>query len=61
MVLDHNTGMMSMTAADPSIYHHQSAENQNAAIYQPVQTGTTVVTSFSSGTQSLQQPVSFLF
>lgn len=32
-----------------------------AAVYQPVPTGATGVTSPPSGTQSLQQPVSFLF
>jgi len=94
MVLDHNTGMMVMAAADPSMYHHQmyatpqyatgvtagpaagSADDQNAAaaaaaalqmlaaqaaVYQPVPTGATGVTSPPSGTQSLQQPVSLLF
>lgn len=92
MVLDHNTGMMVMAAADPSMYHHQiyatpqyatgvapgptagSADDQNAAaaaaaaalqmlaaqaaVYQPVPTGATGVTSPPPGTQSLQQPVS---
>lgn len=94
MVLDHNTGMMVMAAADPTMYHHQmyatpqyatgvapgpaagSADDQNAAaaaaaaalqmlaaqaaVYQPVPTGATGVTSPPSGTQSLQQPETFM-
>lgn len=81
MVLDHNSGIMVMATADPSMYHHQlyttpqyantiapgsstgNAEDQNAAlqmlaaqaaVYQPVPTGTAITTPASG-----VQPVSF--